>query len=60
MDSHDRAPAGGLKIMLGTALLFALVAIYGQWQHLHRPETIRASILPAPNVSPAPTAPNDH
>ncbi len=57
MDSPDRAPAGGLKLMLGIALLFAIVAIYGQWQHLRRSKTIRATIIPAPVVSPAATAP---
>ncbi len=46
--------------MLGIALLFALLAIYGQWQHVRRPQAIQTTILPVPNVSPATPSPNEH
>jgi hypothetical protein len=51
----SRAPASGSKLMFGILILFALLAAYGQWQHLRRPETIRATIKRVPNESITPT-----
>ncbi len=56
---ETRAPASGLKLMLGILVVFALLAGYGQWQHYRRAKTETVMIVPAPNVSPAPS-PNDH
>ncbi|MGI8957063.1 MAG: hypothetical protein ACR2II_09140 [Chthoniobacterales bacterium] len=56
---ETRAPASGLKLMLGILVVFALLAGYGQWQHYRRAKTETVTIVPAPNVSPAPS-PNDH
>ncbi|MBA2436320.1 MAG: hypothetical protein H0V54_14790 [Chthoniobacterales bacterium] len=53
-----RAPASGLKVMLGILVVFALLAGYGQWQHSRRPQTETFTIVPAPAVSPAPS-PNE-
>ncbi len=51
-----RAPASGLKLMLGVLVVFALLAGYGQWQHSRLSQTEKATIVPAaPNVSPAPS-----
>jgi hypothetical protein len=57
--SPDRAPANGLKLMLVIVLAFALVAIYGQWQHFRRAKVESVTILPAPNVwsTPPPNEP---
>ncbi len=52
---RSRAPASGLKLMLAVLLVFALLAAYGQWEHYRRPALIKATIIPAPNVSPAPS-----
>lgn len=54
-----RAPVSGLKLMLGILVVFALLAIYGQWEHFRRAETETGTVIPAPNVSPAPS-PNDN
>ena len=48
------APANGLKLMLAIAIVFGLVAVYGQLQHFHHANTETATIVPAPNVSRAP------
>jgi hypothetical protein len=50
----ERAPANGLKLMLAVVLGFALVALYGQWQHFRRAKVESVTILPAPDVSPSP------
>lgn len=46
------APANGLKLIALILGLFALAAIYGQWQHAQRAQTESAVILPAPTASP--------
>ncbi len=48
------APANGLKLMLAIAIVFGLVAVYGQLQHFHHANTETAAIVPAPDVSRAP------
>ncbi len=53
-----RAPKSGLKLMLAILVVFALLAIYGQWEHLRRRQVETVTIVPAPNVSPSPS-PND-
>ncbi len=53
-----RAPASGLKMMLAILIVFALLALYGQWQHFRRPQTETVTIIPAPNASPA-SSPNE-
>jgi hypothetical protein len=55
----SRAPKSGLKLMLAILVLFALLAIYGQWQHFRRPRTETATITPTREVSPSPS-PNDN
>ncbi|CAN5551411.1 hypothetical protein BH20VER3_BH20VER3_16750 [soil metagenome] len=52
----SRAPLGGLKLMLAILVVFALLAVYGAWEHARRAKTETARILPAPNVSPAPSS----
>ena len=52
------APANGLKLIALIVGLFALVAVYGQWQHAQRAQTESAVVLPAPTASPA-LSPND-
>lgn len=52
------APANGLKLMALIALVFALVAVYGQWQHFRRATVETATVAPVPNVSPA-SSPNE-
>ena len=52
------APANGLKLMLVIAFVFALGALYGQWQHLQRGKVETATVVAAPNVSPS-ASPND-
>ena len=54
----ERAPVNGLKLMLAIVLGFALVALYGQWQHFRRAKVESITILPAPNVSPT-SSPNE-
>ena len=54
-----RAPASGLKLMLAVLGVFALLAVYGQWEHFRRPQTETVTIVPAPNGSPSPS-PNDN
>ncbi len=56
---ETRAPASGLKLMLGILVVFALLAGYGQWQNSRRSQSETITIVPAPNVSPAPS-PNNH
>jgi hypothetical protein len=51
------APANGLKFMVLILVLFALVAIYGQYQHARRAQDESAVVIPAPTTSPP--APND-
>ncbi len=58
MEATDRAPANGLKLMVIILLIFFAVALYGQWQRQQRPEDVKATIVPAPAVSPA-TSPNE-
>jgi hypothetical protein len=53
-----RAPANGLKLKQVIVLAFALVAVYGQWQHFRRAEVESVTVLPTPNVSPTPS-PNE-
>jgi heme/copper-type cytochrome/quinol oxidase subunit 3 len=48
------APANGLKLMLAIAIVFGLVAVYGQLQHFHHTNAETVTIVPAPNVSRAP------
>ncbi len=55
---ESRAPANGLKLIVFVVGLFALVAIYGQWQHFHRALTEKAVVISAPAASPS-TSPND-
>ena len=50
-----RAPKSGLKLMLAILGVFVLLAGYGQWELFRRPATVKATIIPAPNVSPAPS-----
>ncbi|MEO6971330.1 MAG: hypothetical protein ABI217_10590 [Chthoniobacterales bacterium] len=52
---ETRAPRSGLKLMLAILIVFALLAVYGQWQRLRRPTTEKAAIILAPNVSPSPS-----
>jgi hypothetical protein len=52
------APAGGLKLMLAILVVFALLAVYGQWEHFRRPQTETVTIHPLPNESPSPS-PNE-
>lgn len=52
------APANGLKLIAVILGVFALVAIYGQWQHTQRARTESAVILPAPTASPT-VSPNE-
>ncbi|MBA3961476.1 MAG: hypothetical protein H0X40_06200 [Chthoniobacterales bacterium] len=52
------APANGLKLMIFIVAVFAVVALYGQWQHFHRASVETARIVPAPNESPAPATPS--
>lgn len=40
------------------ALVFGLVAVYGQWQHFRRATVETATVAPVPNVSPA-SSPNE-
>ncbi|MEO5717761.1 MAG: hypothetical protein ABIR29_04220 [Chthoniobacterales bacterium] len=56
---QTRAPASGVKLMLGVLVVFAVFAVYGQWQHSRRSQTETVAIIPAPNVSPAPS-PEQH
>jgi hypothetical protein len=59
MESPDRAPANGLKLMAIVLLCFFAVALYGQWQRHQRAEEVRATIMP-PAAAVSPTAsPND-
>jgi len=55
--SMTRAPVNGLKLMLAMLVVFVLLVIYGQWEVSRRPITVKATIIPAPDVSPSP-APN--
>jgi hypothetical protein len=50
----ERAPVNGLKLMLAVVLGFALVALYGQWQHFRRAKIESVTILPASDVSSSP------
>jgi hypothetical protein len=50
-----RAPKSGLKLMLAILGVFVLLAAYGQWEVFRRPATVKATIIPAPNVSPSPS-----
>ena len=50
-----RAPVSGVKLMLAILAVFALLAGYGQWEFFRRPLTEKATIIPAPNVSPSPS-----
>jgi hypothetical protein len=54
-----RAPTSGLKLMLIILVVFALLALYGQWQSFRRAEIETAAIVPAPNVSPSHSPNND-
>jgi hypothetical protein len=44
--------------MIAIVVVFALLAVYGEWEHLRRPETITATIKSAPveSASPLPNA----
>jgi hypothetical protein len=55
----SRAPGSGLKLMLAILILFALLAGYGQWERFRRPKVETVTIVPVPNVPPAPS-PNQH
>ncbi|MGB8341678.1 MAG: hypothetical protein WCE51_08810 [Chthoniobacterales bacterium] len=44
--------------MVAILVVFALLAVYGQWKHFRRPRIETATIIPAPTVSPSPL-PND-
>ena len=48
------APANGLKLMLAIAIVFGVVAVYGQLQHFHHTNAETVTIVPTPNVSRAP------
>jgi hypothetical protein len=54
-----RAPASGLKLMLAILILFALLALYGQWKHFQRAQIETVTIVPAPNASVSPSPNND-
>jgi len=54
----SRAPARGLKLMILTVVVFALLALYGRWQHFQQPKIETVTILPEPDISPTIT-PND-
>ncbi|MBA3608933.1 MAG: hypothetical protein H0W43_10580 [Chthoniobacterales bacterium] len=56
---ETRAPASGLKLMLGILVVFAVLAGYGQWQNLRRAQSETVTIVPAPQTSPAPS-PNEN
>ncbi len=52
----SRAPGNGLKLMLAIVILFAALAAYGEWEALHRSESITATIQSSPNDSAAPSS----
>ncbi len=54
MESRDRAPANGLKLMAIVVLCFGAAALYGKWQQHHRAADVTATILAAPTPSPTP------
>lgn len=54
MESRDRAPANGLKLMAIVVLCFGAAALYGQWQQHRRATDVTATILAAPTPSPTP------
>ena len=54
-----RAPVSGLKLMLAILAVFALLVGYGQWEVLRRPTIEKATIIPAPNVTPSPSPNNN-
>ncbi len=56
---ETRAPASGLKLMLGILVVFALLAGYGQWEHFRRPKTDSITIIAAPAASPTPSPNNN-
>ncbi len=56
---ETRAPASGLKLMLGILVVFALLAGYGQWQNSRRAQSETVTIVPASQASPAPS-PNEN
>ena len=53
------APSNGLKLIALILGLFALAAVYGQWQHAQRTQNESAVILPAPTTSPS-VSPNEN
>jgi len=53
-----RAPESGLKLMFAIVIVFLCLATYGQWRHFQRPKAENATVLPAPQASPA-VSPND-
>lgn len=53
------APASGLKLIALILGLFALAAVYGQWQHAQRAQTESAVVRPAPTASPT-LSPNEN
>ena len=53
-----RAPASGLKLIVGILVVFVLLALYGQWEHFQRTRTESVTFIPAPETSPAPS-PNE-
>lgn len=54
----SRAPARGLKLMILTVVVFALLALYERWQLFQQPKIETVTILSKPDVSPTAT-PND-
>jgi hypothetical protein len=50
-----RAPKSGLKLILAILVVFVLLAGYGQWEVSRRPTTVKATIIPAPDVSLSPS-----
>lgn len=58
MPPPDRLPAAAFKLMLAIVVVFALAALYGQWQHGRRPAVESARILGRAAISPTPS-PNE-
>lgn len=50
-----RAPGNGLKWILAILLVFAALAIFGQWERSRRSQIDSATIVPNAAASPSPS-----